>query len=121
MKSLLKIVFCRRQGDDKIVALATNDRECGIKKVVNTYRNRWQIEVLFKSAKQNLEMGDYQFLGRRAVKKYLNLVMFPHKELNDKRSEDAKKPICLAGISKTRENLRNKLLLGELNKMQLKP
>lgn len=125
----VKIVFCRRQGDDKIVALATNDRECGIKKVVNTYRNRWQIEVLFKSAKQNLGMGDYQFLSRRAVETYLRLVMVSHtflthlayKELNEKRSEDAKKPICLAGISKTREHLRNMLLLDELNTIQPKP
>ena len=123
----VKVVFCRRKGDNQIITLATNDLECGVKRVVEIYRNRWQIEVLFKSAKQKLGMGDYQFLKRRAVDKYLHLVMISHlflphlacKELNEKSSENATKPICLAGISKTKEYLRNILLLNEIN--QIKP
>ncbi|MBP5621048.1 MAG: transposase [Thermoguttaceae bacterium] len=73
----VKVVFCRRKGDNQIVTFATNDLECGVKRIVEIYRNRWQIEVLFKSAKQKLGMGDYQFLKRRAVDKYLHLDDLP--------------------------------------------
>ena len=36
------------------------------------------IEVLFKATKQNLGLGDYQFLRYRAVERYLHLVMIAH-------------------------------------------
>lgn len=120
----VKLVFSRRIGDNQAIVLATNNINCPARKVVEIYRNRWQIEVLFKSAKQNLGMGDYQFLKRRAIERYLHLVMISHiflthlayQELNEKSSKKVSNPICITGISETKMKLRNILISDLLEK-----
>ena len=68
----------RRENEETILTLATNDSTLSAKEVVEAYRNRWAIEVLFKDAKQHLGLGDYQLLKYQAVERYLQLVMCAH-------------------------------------------
>ena len=74
----INLVCSRRENEKSILTLATNDSTLSAKKVVEAYRNRWAIEVLFKDAKQHLGLGDYQLLRYQAVEKYLQLVMCAH-------------------------------------------
>ncbi len=71
---LVKIVCSQRKGETKILTLATNDTSLSPEEVVTTYRNRWDIEILFKTSKQYLGLGDYH----RAIEKYLHLVLCAH-------------------------------------------
>ena len=50
----INLVCSRRENEETILTLATNDSTLSAKEVVEAYRNRWAIEVLFKDAKQHL-------------------------------------------------------------------
>ena len=76
MKKLgeVKVVFSRRRGDRKPIALVTNDIKRTARRVVADYLCRWSIELLIKDEKQHLGLGAYRVLRYRAVVRHLHLV-----------------------------------------------
>ena len=72
MKKLgtVKVVFSRRRGDRKGVALVTDDLGAPAKRVVGDYLKRWAIELLIKDEKQHLGLGDYRVRRYRAVDRF---------------------------------------------------
>ena len=76
MKKLgtVKVVFSRRRGEHKIVALVTDDLRASMRNVVADYLKRWAIELLIKDEKQQLGLGDYRVLRYQAVVRHLHLV-----------------------------------------------
>jgi hypothetical protein len=80
MKKLgrIKLAFSRRRGERSRLIVATNHLKYGAKSLIEHYRNRWPIEILFKMSKQHLGLGDYQVLRYTAVERYLHLVMISH-------------------------------------------
>ena len=70
----VKVVFSRRRGDRKAIALVTNDLSRPARRVVADYLRRWSIELLIKDEKQHLGLGDYRVLRYRAVVRHLHLV-----------------------------------------------
>jgi len=76
MKKLgqVKVVFSRRRGEHKVVALVTDDLRAPMRNVVADYLKRWAIEVLIKDEKQQLGLSDYRVLRYRAVVRHLHLV-----------------------------------------------
>ncbi|MCL2624818.1 MAG: transposase [Planctomycetaceae bacterium] len=80
MKKLgrVKLAFSRRRGETSRLVVATNGLKWGAKNLIEHYRHRWPIEILFKMSKQHLGLGDYQFLRYTAVVRYLHLVMISH-------------------------------------------
>jgi SRSO17 transposase len=67
----VKLAFSRRAGEKTWIILVTNDLRWGAKTLIEHYRHRWPIEILFKMSKQHLGLGDYQFLRYTAVARYL--------------------------------------------------
>jgi len=66
----VKVVFSRRRGENKAIALVTDDLKASMKTVVADYLKRWSIEVLIKSEKQSAcggGLGDYRVLRYQAV------------------------------------------------------
>lgn len=76
MKKLgaVQVVFSRRRGDGKVVALVTNHLSRPPRKVVADYLRRWSIELLIKDEKQHLGLSAYRVLRYRAVVRHLHLV-----------------------------------------------
>jgi len=76
MKKLgrVNVVFSKRKGESKIVALVTDDLQATARKVVADYLKRWSIELLIKDEKQQLGLGDYRVLRYEAVVRHLHLV-----------------------------------------------
>jgi hypothetical protein len=76
MKKLgeVKVVFSRRRGDRKAVALVTDDLGAPVTQVVGDYLKRWAVELLIKDEKQHLGLGDYRVLRYQAVVRHLALV-----------------------------------------------
>lgn len=76
MKKLgeVQVVFSRRRGDRKAIALVTNDLARPARRVVADYLRRWAIELLIKDEKQHLGLGAYRVLRYRAVVRHLHLV-----------------------------------------------
>jgi len=70
----VKIVFSRRKGENKHIALVTDDLRAAMKTVVADYLKRWSIEMLIKDEKQHLGLGDYRVKRYQAVVRHLHLV-----------------------------------------------
>jgi SRSO17 transposase len=70
----VKIVFSRRKGENKQIALVTDDLRASMKTIVANYLKRWSIEMLIKDEKQHLGLGDYRVKRYRAVVRHLHLV-----------------------------------------------
>lgn len=70
----VKVVFSRRRGESKTVALVTDDLQATARDVVADYLKRWAIELLIKDQKQHLGLGDYRVLRYEAVVRHLQLV-----------------------------------------------
>jgi SRSO17 transposase len=92
----VKVVFSRRRGDRKPIALVTNDLSRPARKVVADYLRRWSIELLIKDEKQHLGLGAYRVLRYRAVVRHLHLVdaayaCLTHVGLNAQRAQGQKK------------------------------
>ena len=58
---LRRITFCRAE-DQKLLVFISNDLDRSAAEIASLYKQRWQIELLFKWIKQNLKIK--QFLGR---------------------------------------------------------
>jgi SRSO17 transposase len=71
----VKLVVSQRKGDRGWVVLVTNQLSWKASKVLETYRKRWTIELLWKQSKQEMGLGDYQMLRYRGVVRYLHLVL----------------------------------------------
>jgi len=76
MKKLgeVQVIFSRRRGERKVLALVTDDLRTSATTVVADYLKRWAIELLIKDEKQQLGLGDYRVLRYRAVVRHLHLV-----------------------------------------------
>jgi len=92
----VKVVFSRRRGDRKAIALVTNDVSRPARRVVADYLRRWSIELLIKDEKQHLGLGAYRVLRYRAVVRHLHLVdvayaCLTHLGLKAQRAQGEKK------------------------------
>ena len=118
MKKLgeVKVVFSRRRGDVKNVALVTNDLSRSPRRVVADYLRRWSIEMLIKDEKQHLGLGAYRVLRYRAVVRHLHLVdcayaCLTHVGLEAQRAQGSKKKevLRLPSIRQLKTDLRQQV------------
>jgi hypothetical protein len=92
----VKVVFSRRRGDPKPIALVTDDLSRPARTVVADYLRRWSIELLIKDEKQHLGLGAYRVLRYQAVVRHLHLVdaayaCLTHLGLKTQRAQGQKK------------------------------
>ncbi len=116
MKKLgeMKVVFSRRRGERKVLALVTDAIGASVQNVVADYLKRWAIELLIKDEKQQLGLGDYRVLRYRAVVRHLHLVdvayaCLTHLGLKDQRAQGHKKTtkvLRLPPISQLKSRMR---------------
>ena len=110
MKKLgaVQVVFSRRRGDRKAIALVTNDLARPARKVVADYLRRWAIELLIKDEKQHLGLGAYRVLRYRAVVRHLHLVdcayaCLTHLGMDAQRAQGRKKKETLLRLPPIRQ------------------
>ena len=110
----VKIVFSRRKGENKQIALVTDDLRASMKTIVANYLKRWSIEMLIKDEKQQLGLGDYRVKRYRAVVRHLHLVdcayaCLTHMGLKTQCAQgqnQSKKVLRLEPISKLKDRMR---------------
>ena len=61
-----------------MLGLVTDDPKLSASQMIDTYSDRWSIEVFFKDSKQLLGLGQYQNLSYEAVVTHLHLVCFAY-------------------------------------------
>lgn len=74
----VRVVFSQRIVDGRRAHLVTNDFSLDPREVVEGYLQRWPIEVLIKTLKQRLGLGDYQTGSFTGVLRHLHLVCLAH-------------------------------------------
>ena len=110
----VKVVFSRRRGKSKHIALVTDDLRASMRTVVADYLKRWSIEMLIKDEKQHLGLGDYRVLRYQAVVRHLHLVdcayaCLTHVGIKAHRAQGQnkrKKVLRLEPISKLKDRMR---------------
>jgi hypothetical protein len=110
----VKIVFSRRMGENKHVAIVTDDLSASMIKIVTNYLKRWSIEMLIKDEKQHLGLGDYRVLRYEAVVRHLHLVdcayaCLTHVGIKSCRAQGqkkSKKVLKLEPISRLKDRMR---------------
>jgi SRSO17 transposase len=98
----VKIVFSRRKGESKHIAIVTNDMSALMKTIVTSYLKRWSIEMLIKDEKQHLGLGDYRVKRYQAVVRHLHLVDYAYACL----THAGIKSCCAQGQNKSKKVLR---------------
>jgi SRSO17 transposase len=99
---MVKIVFSRRRGESKHIALVSDDLSASMKTIVTDYLKRWSIEMLIKDEKQHLGLGDYRVRRYQAVVRHLHLVDCAYACL----THGGIKAYCAQGRNKTKKVLR---------------
>jgi len=110
----VKIVFSRRKGESKHIAIVTDDLHASMRTIVADYLKRWSIEMLIKDEKQHLGLGDYRVLRYRAVVRHLHLVDCAYaclthigiKTYGVQGQNKTKKVLRLETISKLKDRMR---------------
>jgi SRSO17 transposase len=110
----VKIVFSRRKGENKNIAIVTDNLRASMRTVVADYLKRWSIEMLIKDEKQHLGLGDYRVIRYRAVVRHLRLVdcayaCLTHVGIKTYRAQGqnkSKKVLRLEPISKLKDRMR---------------
>jgi SRSO17 transposase len=109
----VKIVFSRRRGESKHIAIVTDDLSASMRAIVADYLKRWSIEMLIKDEKQHLGLSDYRVLRYQAVVRHLHLVdcayaCLTHVGIKAYRAQGynkSKKVLRLEPISKLKERM----------------
>ena len=57
-----------KKGKVRLVSLLTNDMDMEVEDIVEIYRKRWEIELLFKQLKQNFPLGYFYGESANAIK-----------------------------------------------------
>jgi hypothetical protein len=110
----VKIVFSRRRGEGKHIALVTDHLRASMKTIVADYLKRWSIEMLIKDEKPHWGLGDYRVKRYRAVVRHLHLVDCAYACLTHmgikapcaKGQDKSKNVLRLEPISKLKEAMR---------------
>ena len=110
----VKVVFSRRKGENKHIAIVTDNLRASMKTIVADYLKRWSIEMLIKDEKQHLGLGDYRVLRYQAVVRHLHLVdcayaCLTHLGLKTQCAQGqnkSKKVLRLEPISKLKNRMR---------------
>jgi SRSO17 transposase len=110
----VKVVFSRRRGESKHVALITDNLHASMKTIVANYLKRWSIEMLIKDEKQHLGLGDYRVIRYQAIVRHLHLVdvayaCLTHAGIKTCRAQGQnknKKVLRLDPVSKLKDRMR---------------
>ena len=65
---LISYVDTKKAKSPKLVSLLTNDFDMSIETIIDIYRQRWQIELLFKQIKQNFPLRYFYGESENAIK-----------------------------------------------------
>ena len=110
----VKVVFSRRKGESRHVALITDNLRASMKTIVADYLKRWSIEMLIKDEKQHLGLSDYRVIRYRAIVRHLHLVdvayaCLTHAGIKARRAQGQNKNervLRLEPVSKLKDRMR---------------
>jgi len=74
----LRLVSVYKEDENKVIQIITNNLDWSARTVADLYKKRWDIELFFKSIKQNLQIKSFVGTSENAVKSqvYVSLICY---------------------------------------------
>lgn len=95
----LRLVHVYKQDENKVIVIITNQLEWEYKTIADLYKKRWDIELFFKSLKQNLQVRTFWGTSENAVKSQLYVALINYLLLELIRRTVSKKSVAFSHLS----------------------
>ncbi|VAW18520.1 Mobile element protein [hydrothermal vent metagenome] len=105
----------------KVIRLVTNDLDAPAEEIADLYKQRWQIELLFKWIKQNLKIKHFIGTSENAVRiqLFVALITYLLLRLAQAAQSAVKQPVAFARL--IRLNLMHKRPIDSLSRPNIPP
>lgn len=77
-KHKLRLVHVYKKDENKVLVIVTNQLEWEARTIADLYKKRWNIEIFFKTIKQNLQIKTFLGTSENAVKSQIFIALISH-------------------------------------------
>ena len=95
----LRLVHVYKEDENKVIAIITNQIEWSYNTIADLYKKRWDIELFFKSLKQNLQVKTFWGTSENAVKSQIFVALINYLLLQLIKRTISKKPVAFSNLS----------------------
>lgn len=95
----LRLVHVYKEDENKVITIITNQLDWQYNTIADLYKKRWDIELFFKSLKQNLKVKTFWGTSENAVKSQLYVALINYLLLELIRRTIPKQPIAFSNLS----------------------
>lgn len=74
----LRLVHVYKQDENKVIEIITNNFDWSARTIADLYKKRWDIELFFKSIKQNLQIKTFLGTSENAVKSQIYIALITY-------------------------------------------
>lgn len=74
-KTPLRLVHVYKKDENKVIVIITNQLQWSARTIADLYKKRWDIELFFKSIKQNLQIKTFLGTSENAVKSQIYIAL----------------------------------------------
>lgn len=71
----LRLVKVYKEDENKVISIITNQTQWSARTIADLYKKRWDIELFFKSIKQNLQIKTFLGTSENAVKSQIYIAL----------------------------------------------
>ena len=95
----LRLVHVYKEDENKIIAIITNQLDWGYNTIAELYKKRWDIELFFKSLKQNLQVKTFWGTSENAVKSQIYVALINYLLLELVKRTISKTTVAFSNLS----------------------
>jgi len=95
----LRLVHVYKEDENKVIRIITNQLNWEYNTVAELYKKRWDIELFFKSLKQNLQVKTFWGTSPNAVKSQIYVALINYLLLELIKRTISKKPIAFSNLT----------------------
>jgi len=95
----LRLVHVYKEDENKVIAIITNQIDWSYQTIADLYKKRWDIELFFKSLKQNLQVKTFWGTSENAVKSQIFVALINYLLLELIKRTISKKTVAFSNFS----------------------
>ncbi len=95
----LRLVHVYKEDENKVIRIITNQLDWEYNTIAELYKKRWDIELFFKSLKQNLQVKTFWGTSPNAVKSQIYVALINYLLLELIKRTISKKPIAFSNLT----------------------
>ena len=96
---MLRLVHIYKEDENKVITVITNQLDWEYNTIAELYKKRWDIELFFKSIKQNLQVKTFWGTSENAVKSQIYIALICYLLLQLIKRSIAKIPMAFSNLT----------------------